>query len=259
MSSQLLEAVNLRDFESIKIKLASDLTQEKSLDANCVQVFDALLKLDNTDVLTLSCQYIAELGKKEENRKVLARQEVVRPLLQIISGVNSNRNIAYQAYRALGNLCFENDEARKIVDKNGLETVVRSIKGCLNAERDDKILTVACGCLLNILMSNDELQKASISFGVIETLEGVIRKCIVDFERFEDCLTHVFFTLSAVSDHLVDEWFSEGLCYLLVDTMRISNNPEVSTLCLELLRMQADNSKFICGATSVGVESYVGC
>lgn len=239
-----MNTINLKDIEGIKTKLASDIKENKKVGPSLVEELEALLKLDNVDVLNLTLQYIADLCKNENNRKLLTKNEVIQPTLQLISNGSDSVEVIYQSFRALGNLCFENDEARKIIDKNGLEVVIKWISSNTK-EKCDKVITVACGCLLNILMSNDELQKESIKLDVLNVLEKVIKNYIREFDKFEDCFTHVFLILNAISEHFVDEWFSESLCTLIVDILRISNNPEISVFCLELLRFQAENSKFL--------------
>lgn len=88
-------------------------------------VLKALLKNDSNEILRLSAQTIAECGKNSANREKLSDRELIELLLKILS-TNKNVLCLTQVCRALGNITYENDNAREVMNKND---GVKIIKG----------------------------------------------------------------------------------------------------------------------------------
>lgn len=241
----LKQAIDSKDVSNIKSKLAAALTNGNELKLENITFVELLLKYDSNDILRLAVKLTAELAKSDENRKLLTNETIIKSLKSLLK-TEDDQEIKLQIVRTLGNLCYENEEARKIINRDGLETVLNIIEKSANKTDEDhkKLTTVCCGFLLNLLMSNVELQKISLKLNVLALIENILRKYLHLFEEQETCITHSLYILSMVTNHMIDDWLSESLIAVLLDILRISVNPEISALCLELLRAQSENSTF---------------
>lgn len=246
---KLKESVAAQEFKRITEHLNAILSQPKDVTVADVSTFETLLTIKCNDILILTTQTIAELSKQEDNRNCFTNGNIIKQLIPFLS--QSDKNITLQTCRALGNLCFENDKARVIVDKDGLKALITLMKTTLDVKSFDiKLIAISCGCLMNIIMNNEDLQKASLDYGVLEIMEMILKHNLIDFEANEDCSTHALTILNLVTEHMNDQWLTQNLCMLLVDVLKISMNADVSTLCLEILRMQCENGKFFFILTS---------
>ncbi|EEC03096.1 rap1 GTPase-GDP dissociation stimulator, putative [Ixodes scapularis] len=117
-----------------------------------------LLKLTSTtrpEVLVLLVQAIAEAAKNDVLRKLCSDPAVIEPLLGLVP--SSNYSVVLQACRALGNICYDNDEGREIVrSKQGMEQLLQLLQNLLEVDvRPDNLHTVVSGCLLNLTDMQD--------------------------------------------------------------------------------------------------------
>lgn len=233
---------NINDIPNLKICLERVLSESQNIELSTTDVFEVLLENKNCDVVLLSLKCIAELSKQEENRKAFTVDTIISQLIRL--SAKREVNEIYHCFRALGNISYENNVARNIIGANGVQKLIFTINEIAKVwilNDNTNLMTVLCGCLLNILTSHDTLQKVALNNGIIETSKVVLSKSIEAFEKQEDCIIYLLQMLSFASDHMVDQWMSEELCTLLVNIVRISENMEISVLCLDILRQQSDN------------------
>lgn len=119
---------------------------------------------------------IAELAKTESLRQPFVDGNVIPTLVKMLR--SSDNSDVIQACRALGNICYENDEARNCVDENdGLQTLLNLMKGIDSNNGSDvtKLRTVACGLLLNVTNTHELLQKKALEGGALDILEDYLK------------------------------------------------------------------------------------
>lgn len=236
--------IKSKDTSKLTNQLQNFVKEPNAFQLKKIDVFEELLGYDNVHVQQLTVQLLAELAKSEENRKVLTEDPVVEKLKLILKS-NNEEELLWQTLRALGNLCFDNEEARNLINKDGLKYLLNVIDkySSNDDECSKKIVATSCGFLYNLLMNCDDLQKASLAFNILDLVEKLFVKNLSNFDKFESSFLHLLYVLSSITEFMIDEWLSKSLIGLLVQILRKSENPEISALCLELLRMQSENSR----------------
>lgn len=248
---ELNECIKLNDTNEIKNQLLQLINEPSKLSFNNLDVFEELLKYnDNGGIKQLTVQLIAELGKDDTKRISLTDELIVEKLKSFLKYErDDNKELIIQTLRALGNLCYDNDDARKLINADGLKCLLDVLEKYSKLNNDDKdskrIVTTGSGYLNNLLMSYDDLQKVSLNYNILQIIETILKNNLTGFNDTENCYTQLLFVLSSISEFMIDDWLPTGLICVLVEILRISLNPEISALCLELLRMQSENSKYI--------------
>lgn len=229
-------AVTNNSEENIIKNLNLMLADSQNLEFKSLSIVKTLLNSKNNEVLKLTCQAIADSAKKVENRTALTDFEIIQALLLLLD----EKDIAclIQVSRALGNLCYENDTARKFITEcDGLQKLLSVIDSNLNSEFQN----VTCGVLCNYLTSNESAQKSALDLNILNLIEKIISKNIEHFTDNENIFTHLLLILNALTENLVDTWFSNELCLHLLKILELSMDPEISETCLELLHNQGEN------------------
>ncbi|KAJ3286654.1 Rap1 GTPase-GDP dissociation stimulator 1 [Borealophlyctis nickersoniae] len=129
---------------------------------------------------------IAETAKAEEARTPIAQADVIPSLVQVyrlgarhlVNGTSTaasdcvEDDLKVQTYRALANLCFDNESNRDIV----LETpdAIKHLVAGLKSE-NRTVLTTACGALLNISMDNEPVQVEALNAGALPRVMHLIQ------------------------------------------------------------------------------------
>lgn len=157
-----------------------------------------LLKLTSTtrpEVLVLLVQAIAEAAKNDVLRKLCSDPAVIEPLLGLVP--LSNYSVVLQACRALGNICYDNDEGREIVrSKQGMEQLLQLLQNLLEVDtRPDNLHTVVSGCLLN-LTDMQEIQDQALQLGITDILLKYLQK----FSDVDDVAMHCVLVLNGIAD-----------------------------------------------------------
>lgn len=200
-----------------------------------------LLKLTSTtrpEVLVLLVQAIAEAAKNDVLRKLCSDPAVIEPLLGLVS--SSNYGVVLQACRALGNICYDNDEGREIVrSKQGTEQLLQLLQNLLEVDvRPDNLHTVVSGCLLN-LTDMQEIQDQALQLGITDILLKYLQK----FSNVDDVAMHCVLVLNGIADsdcgrkHLLE---TRTLSLLLANLDR-NFSVEVIEVLLELFGNLAEN------------------
>nr|XP_022910252.1 rap1 GTPase-GDP dissociation stimulator 1-B-like [Onthophagus taurus] len=239
---ELNEAITAKNKAVIKSALTKIINETITFELKGPSAFVALLSMQDPEIIELTFQCIAELAKEDQNRKAFTDEVLIMHLIKKCSTLNST-NI-FHFVRALGNITYENDQARSIIGVEGLKSVFEELKEIVLAwtPTDDlALLTAIFGCLLNIIMGEDELQKCLYQADVLTVSEKVLQFISGQFLKYEDCISYIVHIISYVTDHMVDEWITTNLCVLLVNILKVSENPEISVLCLGILRQQSEN------------------
>lgn len=250
--NELNDSIKCNNEEHIIHNLEAIVSQGKTIELTSLSAIEPLFQQKCREILVLAADAIAEIAKSDENRKVLTDKEVTSFLLSLFK--YKNVPLTIQSCRALGNICFENESARELIGKDGLRTLI-SVITFGKVSKDAKLQMVACGFMLNLLMSNDDLQKAALEYDILSLMTDILNQQLKDFEAHEDCCTHILLTLNMLTDHMIDTWLSEDLCSVLVAILKISKNPEISIICLEIIHGQLENSK--CNYIVVFTDNFI--
>lgn len=202
---------------------------------------ESALKFDDIDVLKLTAKCVAELAKTDSYRNALSLESIISSLLQLFS--YDNGDLTIQIYRALGNLCYDNETSRKHIGKAGLEIALNQLKSSKCPE-DAELQKAGCGFLLNLLMESDELQSAALDYKIFDVVLPILKQ-LDSFILYENCFTHVLLVLNMVADQLVDLWLPQDVCSAVVELLKCSKNLNISELCVEVLYNQLENGKLL--------------
>lgn len=221
------------------------LSQPDTIQLQSIPLITKLLNSETNEIVKLTTQAIAESGKLEQNRDKLTNTHLIQLLLTILE-TTKNIPCLTQTCRALGNICYENDNARDIMNSNqSLDKILPVFQTSLttNDTSNTQLLKVVCGLLFNYLISNETAQKIALKTNLINLIEQGIKEKIDSFTMNEDLFVQILRVLSVLSEQLGDEKLSDHLLQLLVRILELSINPEISEYCLELLHTQAENGK----------------
>lgn len=83
--------------------------------------------------------------------------------------------MVFTTIRALGNICYENEEASELVDKVGIAGILTVLRG--DSKRDNSNLTTkVSGLLVNLLNTHESLPKTALKEGVLPIVENLLQK-----------------------------------------------------------------------------------
>lgn len=236
-------AVSNNSTENI-IKTLKTILSYPNVEFKNIVILKDLLKNDSHDIIRLTSQAIAESCKNDTNREKLSETEIIEILFKIFS-TNKNILCLTQVCRALGNICYENDEARKILNENnGVQNIISVLQTCSEDSGNTQLTKVTCGLLFNYLISNEDAQKEAFKLKVFNIIEKIVSLKIDSFSTCEDLFIHLLHVLSVLTEQFVDTWFSNEFIINLVKVLELSINPEISEFCLELLQGQAENGNY---------------
>ncbi|KAJ8974608.1 hypothetical protein NQ317_019353 [Molorchus minor] len=205
-------------------------------------VIKMLLKNNKNEIVKLSTEVTAELAKTEANRKTMTDEEIISILLSFLE--DKDTDIIFNAIRALGNICYENEEACNIIDKIGINNIILILER--DSERDDNSLTTkATGLLVNLFSLHDGLPRTALKNGIITTLEQLFLKYYKHFEENEMLITFLLSVFNHLADYFDEQniTFFQSLCQLIIDIFKMSTNPEISVMCLEILHTHAEKEE----------------
>lgn len=237
--NKLISATETLDEEEIINNLKSILTHGTNIEISNSDVMKILLQVNRTEILKLSTEVIAEWAKIAINRKNMTNESIINGLMSLLD--NNDVDVVFNSIRALGNICYENEEACDLVDKIGINNILMILKN--DDKRNDQILTTkVSGLLLNLISLHDGLSRTVLKNEIIPVLEKLLIKYFKTFEDNEMLLTFLLTVLNNLLDYF-DEHniiFSETLCQIVVDIFKKSTNPEISVICLEIFHGQSE-------------------
>lgn len=199
---------------------------------------------------TKVAKVIAEITKLESQRKQFTESEILRKLIVSIESVDENSNFDYiiQVCRALGNIIFENADAREILGTmSGDKVLVELLDVRLTNVNETSIqfMKVRCGLISNYLVGGEEIAKRAMDLKILTKLEETVERCSNDVDNSEDLLVNTLPPLSILTENVQDLNFVPALNQQLVKILSESKNPDIAEMVLDLLLFQAENGKLI--------------
>lgn len=214
--------------------------------------------LTKTDSILLREQIdrsIAELTKIEEQRKRFTNTAIIDELLKHLAITSTNIDVTVehlklitQACRALGNICYENENARNIIlNLKGDEQLIKLLHIKLNEKMDvDMNFSKArTGLISNYLLGGEHLSKHFIELNILDKIEKIINNCLENVENNEIMLLTTLQPLSLLTENVSDLNFPTTLNTLLGKILTMSKHPDIAEICLEMLNYQAENGTII--------------
>lgn len=162
---------------------------------------------------------------------------------------------AIQCCRALGNICYNNEDARNIILKlNGDATIINLLDQKLDATNELEVTFAKFrgGLISNYLLGGEHLAKNAMERNILEKIEKILDDCLDGArnnggkysESSEEILLNTLQPLSLLTENVADLNFSAKLNGQLAKVLTISKDPEVAEICLEMLNYQAENGKW---------------
>ncbi|XP_056634995.1 GTPase-GDP dissociation stimulator vimar [Diorhabda sublineata] len=241
----LMKAIGERNESKIIENLKVLLSQTDVILTNVDLVKD-LLKFDNnTEIIKLSTEVIAETARTESNRKVCTDDKLINSLTDLLE--DKDPDVILNSVRALGNICYENEEACNIIHKIGINKILDILKDdkTKNEDVNSILITKTSGLLFNLLNMHEGLIRSSLSNGLMEIVEDILKKYSEKLEKHETLLIFQISILNTV-EHYLDEQhipFKQQLCKVLIDIFKQSRTPEICVLCLEIFHGQSEQDE----------------
>lgn len=226
-----------------------------------------LTKADSNALKEQIDRTIAEITKIDAQRKRFTNTAIIEELLKHLSVVkqsSSNGNssdaesaslsedqmkVAIQSCRALGNICYNNEDARNLILKiDGDRQIVDLLDGKLNASNPMEVTfgKFRGGLISNYLLGGEHLAKHAIELNILGKIEAIIDDCLTDIEQNEEILLNTLQPLSLLTENVTDLNFSPKLNSQLVSILAASKHPDVAEICLEMLNYQAETGECVC-------------
>lgn len=204
---------------------------------------------------------IAEVTKIDGQRKLFTTDAILQTLLnrlatetqQTSHGCVSKTPLsdtqlmtAIQCCRALGNICYNNEDARNIILKLKGDAIIINLldlKLDANNELEVTFSKFRGGLISNYLLGGEHLAKNAMDRNILQKIEKILDNCIErgDTESNEEILLNTLQPLSLLTENVADLNFSAKLNGQLAKILTISKDPEVAEICLEMLNYQAEN------------------
>ncbi|XP_011305581.1 rap1 GTPase-GDP dissociation stimulator 1-B isoform X1 [Fopius arisanus] len=202
-------------------------------------MFLKLLSHESKVIVAKSAKAIAEIAKTESGRLKCTNDNLVKTLMDLLKG--DDVNVLTQASRALGNICYENEQGKKLVQKNnGLPYILGVLRRGVRLEDNERaklLRNVAAGFLLNYLDDQEPLQKKTLADDLVPIVCDVLE---IDGRTGGEAAMHVLLTLEILNDSGI-QFLDERLTKILVEILAGESSSEMSQMCLELLHGQAEN------------------
>lgn len=211
------------------------------------ECFLRLTQCEDTNVRKEAAKCIAEITKSEVQRKKFTKREIIAAFIECLRHVptaDGSMELPIQICRALGNICYLNDEARDLIlelkgDAALLELLdISSIEDASNAPQ---FIKVRGGLLSNYLLGGEGLAKRAMELGIMQKLQNIISTGASNVEQHEDLLLNTLPLLSILTENVADLNFEAQLNIQLSRILAASTNPDLAEMCLELLHYQAES------------------
>uniref|UniRef100_A0A182WMH7 UNC-45/Cro1/She4 central domain-containing protein n=1 Tax=Anopheles minimus TaxID=112268 RepID=A0A182WMH7_9DIPT len=238
------------------------LKQISDAEANLCDKYDIttdlleLLQLDNVSVQIQAARCIAEVAKTDNQRTKFSKGDVILRLTKLLhvpaNAKDSPANdvgsleLATQICRALGNICYANDEARDIIKELGADSTIFALLDYdvdTDDEDRDQFVRVRCGLISNYLLGSDEIAERAIELKLIDKLEKILTRCLVDVDQHEVLLLSILPPLSILTEEISDLYFAPSLNKTIAKILAKCTNPDIAESCLALLHYEAQNDE----------------
>uniref|UniRef100_A0A182KGH2 UNC-45/Cro1/She4 central domain-containing protein n=1 Tax=Anopheles christyi TaxID=43041 RepID=A0A182KGH2_9DIPT len=215
-----------------------------------------LLQLDNVSVQIQVARCIAEVAKTDNQRTKFSKEDIIRRLTDLLdSPAGSTREggtakerasleLATQICRALGNICYANDDARNIIKELGADErffALLEYDVDTDDEDRDQFVRVRCGLISNYLLGSDEIAERAVELKLIDRLEKILTRCLSDVDRHEELLLSILPPLSILTEQISDLYFAPSLNKTIAKILAKCTNPDIAESCLALLHYEAQN------------------
>uniref|UniRef100_A0A182X8G9 UNC-45/Cro1/She4 central domain-containing protein n=1 Tax=Anopheles quadriannulatus TaxID=34691 RepID=A0A182X8G9_ANOQN len=213
-----------------------------------------LLQLPDAGVQIQVARCIAEVAKTEHQRTKFSKEDIIRRLTELLQspGVQGGGNatdraaleLATQICRALGNICYANDEARNIIKELGAdERFFALLDYDVDTDDEDReqFVRVRCGLISNYLLGSDEIAERAVELKLIDRLERILTRCLCDVDRHEELLLSILPPLSILTEQISDLYFAPSLNKTIAQILAKCTNPDIAESCLALLHYEAQN------------------
>uniref|UniRef100_A0A6E8VLQ5 UNC-45/Cro1/She4 central domain-containing protein n=1 Tax=Anopheles coluzzii TaxID=1518534 RepID=A0A6E8VLQ5_ANOCL len=213
-----------------------------------------LLQLPDAGVQIQVARCIAEVAKTEHQRTKFSKEDIIRRLTELLqspaaqNGGNATDRaaleLATQICRALGNICYANDEARNIIKELGAdERFFALLDYDVDTDDEDReqFVRVRCGLISNYLLGSDEIAERAVELKLIDRLERILTRCLCDVDRHEELLLSILPPLSILTEQISDLYFAPSLNKSIAQILAKCTNPDIAESCLALLHYEAQN------------------
>nr|XP_023024992.1 rap1 GTPase-GDP dissociation stimulator 1 [Leptinotarsa decemlineata] len=218
------------------------LSENTNIELNNVDLLNALLKIDKNEILKLASEVTAEWAKSEQNRKVLTNEEVISKLLTKLE--NTDADVVLHVIRAIGNICYENEEACNIIGKFGVDNFLSILKA--DCEQTNNALTTkTAGLFVNLFNLNDGIIRTALKNELMPILEQLLHKYSESLEENEILLSFLLSVLTNVENYLDEQDipFTESLCQVVIEIFQKTTNPEMSVMAIEIFHGQSEKDE----------------
>ncbi|KAK9882944.1 hypothetical protein WA026_023872 [Henosepilachna vigintioctopunctata] len=220
--TNLHDSLNDNDTENVKRLLNSH--EKNNANLKDIQIIKILLKQKDSQIIYLTTESIAEWAKIENNRNILTEKETLELLLELLNSKENTLNVV----RALGNICYENENAAKLLSLEKILTLFYE-------STDITLLTKISGLLLNIFISNQDLQSFDKNklLGHISSNLNDNSGLSVDETCLYSYILQIVYTLLAEYENEII--FSKNIYENIITIFKNSNIPELELICLQIL------------------------
>lgn len=216
---------------------------------NLAADFVYLLAHTSIEIKIKVAKCIADITKTDSQRKFFTEPIVMAALIDGISIIKVDTNLEFviQICRALGNIFYQNDDARDILLQfNGDDVLIKLLdvtrsKITCDDESWIQFVSVRCGLISNYLVGGETVAKRAMDLNIMQKLEALVEECAINVEQNEDLLLNILPPLSILTETVADLNFVPSLNRHLVKVLAESKNPDIAEICLDLLHYQAEN------------------
>lgn len=263
-----IKSTNRDELIAVLKKIAST-SESNAASYETINLTDNFFKLMtrpdlDADVREQIDRTIAEITKIDGQRKRFTITSILENLLNRLASETQQADqqtkqqplsdtqlmTAIQCCRALGNICYNNEDARNIILKlNGDAIIINLLDLKLDASNELEVTFAKFrgGLISNYLLGGEHLAKNAMELGILQKIERILDDCIASGEtdQSEEILLNTLQPLSLLTENVADLNFSTKLNGQLAKILTISKDPDVAEICLEMLNYQAENGKKI--------------
>ncbi|XP_043255849.1 rap1 GTPase-GDP dissociation stimulator 1 isoform X5 [Colletes gigas] len=209
-------------------------------------VFLTLLHHESKDIIAKTAMAIAEIAKSRKGREKCTNTDLVNALIDLLK--DDRIDVLTQTSRALGNICYKNEDGKKFVeDNNGLISILAVLEKSVmlkNVEGAPSLRNAAAGLLRNFLIDRSSLQKEALQQE--KTIPNICSILEIDGTAGREAALRSLYILAILNDVKL-EFLDERLTKILLDILDSDPSVELNEMCLEFLHGQAEyeNSKLL--------------
>lgn len=185
-------------------------------------------------------EIVAEITKNDAVRKMCTDAGFISYLLELLS--SDDNALLLQAVRALGNICYINDEACEIVmNYQGVYKIIDLLNSLYRIESTETryLVYVSIGCLMNLTDTIEKVQEQAIEAGAISLLLNYLEKYYEDEEIAANCL--LVLNCLSVCENGKTQLMEKSSLKSLMNGLEKSLSSDLMDSLLDLLEYLAEN------------------